>query len=228
MRTLGLFVKNPRPGEVKTRLAAGLGDDRAAAIYAAFLVDLIERFRTTGDERLLCITPADTACQQYFGAVSGDCYGLWPQPDGCLGGRMASFFQERLRSPADSVVLIGSDSPTLPREFVDRAFDLLEHSDCVFGPATDGGYYLVGQRARFRDLFADIAFSKGDVLRHTVQRVIALGASMALLPPWYDVDDVFDWEMLKGHLHALANTGSRDLPQATWLLAQDSEKPNAS
>jgi uncharacterized protein len=205
MKTLGVFGKHPLPGQVKSRLANHLGTIAASRLYAAFLDDLTLAFRNTGERRVLGFWPADS--EPFFERFTPFGYELWPQPDGDLGTRIAAFFQEALRSEGDRAVLIGSDSPTLPREYVDRAFDLLETNDGVLGPATDGGYYLVGLRRRAPDLFAGISWSSPTVLSETVDRLTAAEMSLALLPPWYDVDTMDDLRMLAGHICATTRSG---------------------
>src|SRR5207244_4514154 len=107
--TLGIFVRQPVPGQVKTRLAAELGDESASRIYAAFIADLADRFRFVAAKRHLCISPATLESRRYFVAVAREDYHLWPQPDADLGGRMQSFFDEHIQEAGDRVVLIGSD-----------------------------------------------------------------------------------------------------------------------
>jgi glycosyltransferase A (GT-A) superfamily protein (DUF2064 family) len=102
---------------------------------------------------------------------------------------------------------------------VEHAFELLEAADCVFGPATDGGYYLVGLRGRVWPLFENIDWSGPRVLAQTIERVAAAAARLALLPPWYDVDTSDDWQMLRGHVAALRQAGIKlDLPATLRLL----------
>src|SRR5436190_14773481 len=207
-QTIGMFVRHPVPGRVKTRLAAELGDQRACAIYAAFLSDLVARFGHAGTQRFLCFTPDDGTARLYFEELARDKFELWPQPDGDLGARLQCFFGEHLRTPADRVIVIGSDSPTLPQEYLDRAFDELTRADCVLGPATDGGYYLIGMTDRVWPVFENVSWSEARVLDQTVARVVACGARLALLPVWYDVDTPDDLQVLAGHMRALAACGS--------------------
>jgi rSAM/selenodomain-associated transferase 1 len=220
-----MFVRHPVPGGVKTRLAKELGEQRACAIYAAFITDLIARFRSSGTQRYLCFTPDDDDSRHYFEKMAGSEFGLWPQPAGDLGTRMERFFNEYLSAADDRVVVIGSDSPTLPQEYLERAFDELGHdelaknentpADCVVGPATDGGYYLIGMRGRVWPVFADMMWSKPGVLDRTVARLAGAGARLALLPVWYDVDTPDDWRMLAGHIRALNACGSTINLEAT-------------
>ncbi len=143
MRHLGIFVKEPVPGRVKTRLAATLGPDAAADLYRAFVGDLTERFRTTADVRWLGFTPVTESSRAAMRSFAGRDFQLWPQPDADLGVRIADFFDFTYKKGATQTVLIGSDSPNLPRELVEQAFTALAATDVVLGPATDGGYYLV-------------------------------------------------------------------------------------
>ena len=235
---LGVFVKYPQPGQVKTRLAAAWGEERAAELYAAFVADTLDRFRSTADRRWACYAPADAAAATYFAELAGDSYELWPQPDGPLGERLAAFFESRFAIGMRRVAIIGSDSPTLPCEYVERAFEQLATSHppdrqaadqpsragrnrCVIGPATDGGYYLVGLRERLLPIFNDIDWSTPQVLRQTVARLSACSATLALLPPWYDVDAPDDIELLRGHVEALQASG-RPAPERTAAILRSS------
>ena len=132
MKTLGLFGKHPDPGRVKTRLAGDIGAAVAARLYAAFMDDLAFRFRGTGDQRILGYCPADTA--GFFDRYTKLGYELWPQPEGDLGQKIISFFNHTLKQEGSRAVLIGTDSPTLPIEFVEQALEMLDRVDCVLGP----------------------------------------------------------------------------------------------
>jgi hypothetical protein len=107
----------------------------------------------------------------------------------------------------------------LPVEFVTDAFNRLERYDCVLGPATDGGYYLIGLRAEQGTLFDGIDWDTPRVFAQTVAHVKAVGLSLAVLPPWYDVDDAADLQMLRGHLAALSAAGADRVAENTqrWL-----------
>jgi rSAM/selenodomain-associated transferase 1 len=207
MNVLGIFVKHPVAGRVKTRLAADVGADLAAGLYAAFVGDIVERFRTTAATKRLCFAPNTAESQQYFREIAGTAFELWPQPEASLGERLAQFFANAFAAGAKRSVVIGSDSPTLPSELIDDAFERLVDYDCVVGPATDGGYYLLGQSEQSRNLFADVDWSQPSVLRQTVERIQVAGARLSLLPPWYDIDTVDDLELLRGHISAMRAAG---------------------
>lgn len=205
MKTFGLFGKYPSPGGVKTRLAEEIGNDSAARLYSAFLDDLAFRFRATGDARIMGFWPSDAI--SYFDQYTKFGYQLWPQPDGGLGMKIISFFKYALKEADSQAVLIGTDSPTLPCEFIDQAFQKLSDVDCVLGPAMDGGYYLIGLRRPAPWLFDNIAWSTYSVLAQTVQRASAAGLTFDLLPPWYDVDNLNDLQVLAGHVRAMTLSG---------------------
>jgi rSAM/selenodomain-associated transferase 1 len=220
-RVLGLFAKLPVAGQVKTRLAAATSPEWAASVAAAFLADLIERFASCDAQRVLVYAPREAA--SYFTGIAADRFACVPQCLGNLGQRMLSFVRDQLDRGAESILIVGTDSPTLPLGFLEQAFYALEQADIVLGPATDGGYYLVGCTRRIPPIFDDIAWSSAKVLAETVARLVEPSWRLALLPPWYDVDTLDDWRMLCGHLAALRRAGSDPGVPRTEHLCQASQ-----
>ncbi len=225
--TFGMFVKFPQPGRVKTRLVAAIGDANASRLYEAFVTDLCSQFGAIADRRVLAFSPISLEARQYFGELSSGRFELWPQPDESLGDRMQSFFET---FGPDPVVLIGSDSPTLPREFVDDALRQLDLNDVVLGPATDGGLYLIGLNGhrtsgslqRTWPIFQGIDWSTSRVLEQVCERLAKAEASVHLLPPWYDVDQPDDLNLLQGHLLGLqlsSKPAIQHLPATRAVLA---------
>ncbi len=217
-RTLGLFAKQPVLGAVKTRLAAESSPGWAAAVAEACLLDLVDRLAAVAARRILAFAPPEAA--PYFADVVGGRFLLTPQAEDDLGRRMADFFTRQLAATAGPVVLLGADSPTVPLSFIEQAFAELAMADVVLGPATDGGYYLVGCARRVPPIFDGITWSSPHVLGETVACLASRererpeettsGRSrsrLAVLPPWYDVDTLADWWMLRGHLAALRRAG---------------------
>lgn len=223
MRTLGIFAKQPVPGRVKTRLAADWGDERAAALYDCFVRDLLSRFASVGDRRVIGFAPNADDARQWFNAASqsstsAEGWMLWPQPEFDLGGRMANFFETWTESVDHRTILIGSDSPSLPAEYLEQAWLLLETNDCVLGPATDGGYYLIGLRGTVTDFgapFRNVEWSTAGVLAQTVKLLKQHDLSLSLLSPWYDVDSAQDVVTLAGHLAALELSGTTNALAST-------------
>ncbi len=147
---LGVFGKKPEAGRVKTRLSVAYGPAFAAEAYEAMLFDTLalwasDRVLAPGGRRVLVFDPPDVG--PWFDDRAPDTFALQPQTEGDLGDRLRAFFEGEFADGAEKVVVIGSDSPTLDPNFVVSAFVLLDHKEVVLGPATDGGYYLLGCRA---------------------------------------------------------------------------------
>jgi len=197
MQELGIFAKYWEPGRVKTRLAATLGNELASQIYQHFLTTLLERFRQCGDRRTLVFTP-ETERAAFERLAGPQDWHLVSQQGHDLGERMSRFFEDRLKDGAEAVVLIGSDSPTLPQEIMAMAFEKLRKHDLVIGPSADGGYYLIGMRKPHTGVFRNVDWSSAQVWSQTLQHVEDLGegVSLAVLPEWYDVDTLDDLERL--------------------------------
>ena len=113
---------------------------------------------------------------------------------------MRNFFAENLASTESRVVLIGSDTPDLPVEYVHRAFDLLVHCQVVVGPSLDGGYYLIGIKNEVPDVFDGIQWSTEHVFSETIDRLDKGNISYGLLPQLDDVDELDDLNALLSRL----------------------------
>lgn len=208
-----MFAKYWESGQVKTRLAATLGSQSASEVYRLFVWFLVNRFRRCANSRVLCFTPRERA--KAFAMLAGADWITVPQVTGDLGVRMRSFFDDCFRNGAERVVLIGSDSPTLPSEHVESAFRLLLEVDVVLGPTEDGGYYLVGASRDVAGIFRNIDWSTPRVWKQTVARLDDLQLSYESLPQWYDVDELPDLERLRDELLQV----SHDEPAFSELLA---------
>ncbi len=218
-----VFARFPEPGRVKTRLTPWLSPEAAAALYRAFLADTLDTLRaSTASRRVVAFTPAARAEEMAAlcegPSVVGSDLALAPQAEGDLGARMAAAIAAARDEGATRTVVIGSDCPTLPPDAVDRALAALEQREVVIGPATDGGYYLIGcAGAPPPALFEGIEWGTSTVLAATLERLG--GASVALLEPWRDVDERADVEWLVTHLRALTLAGDRRAPRTREALA---------
>jgi len=190
-RTLVVFVKEPRPGSVKTRLAVAIGDDDAAQLYQVFVETVLAATTPAPGEyeRLVFYDPPEAGERMRAWLPSGR---LRQQATGDVGQRMAACFARCFARGASRVVLAGSDAPALGRGEVRAAFDALADHDLVLGPAVDGGYYLVGLCAPQPTLFEGVAWSTASVLDETLVRAAAAGLSVAQLAPLRDVDTADD------------------------------------
>ncbi|RUL88544.1 TIGR04282 family arsenosugar biosynthesis glycosyltransferase [Tautonia sociabilis] len=219
---LGIFGKRPEPGRVKTRLAAEFGDGFAAEAHEAMLLDTLDswasdRFLAPGGRRVFVYAPADAG--PWFDPIVPPSLAMQPQADGDLGARLRAFFAGEFEEGATRVVVIGSDSPTLDPSIVVSAFLCLEGKDVVLGPATDGGYYLIGCRPPVPAIFEGVDWGTPQVLSQTLDRLRGTGRSLAVLPPWYDVDAPDDWRLLGSHVRAMRASGlDPSLPRVEALL----------
>lgn len=191
-RTLIAFAKAPRPGRVKTRLAAAIGDAEAASLYRVMGRQVLDGVRG-GDYRIVVyVDPAKelAAAREWLGAAGVE---FRPQRGGDLGERLADAFRREFRR-ARRVCAIGTDAPAVDRHVVERAFAKLSTSDLVLGPALDGGYYLIGTTGYWPELFREVPWSTEEVMTVTQARARALKLWTTALEPLPDIDTVEDLE----------------------------------
>jgi rSAM/selenodomain-associated transferase 1 len=202
MGSLALVVmaKAPLAGEVKTRLCPPLTPAEAAELYRCFVLDTVERVRKLATvQPVMAYTPP--AGRAWFEELVPD-FILMPQQGADLGVRMATCFERLFTQGYTGVLLTGSDLPTLPLAHLQRAAACLTVPgiDVVLGPSEDGGYYLIGLRHLYPELFEDMVWSTAQVYAETVRRAEACGLTVASLPPWFDVDTPAELERLRDTL----------------------------
>ena len=180
-----VFAKVPEPGAVKTRLTGLLTPEEAAELYGAFLFDSLDVYRSLPVAVRLYV---DAAAADLPPEFAGENVELCRQRGEGLGARMLNAFVETFVAGFERVVIIGTDHPTLPSAFVERAFQELEEPlHIVLGPSADGGFYLMGMNDLAPTLFEGMTYSHGAVFEQTLERAHAV-AHVSILPPWYDVD----------------------------------------
>jgi rSAM/selenodomain-associated transferase 2/rSAM/selenodomain-associated transferase 1 len=195
-RTLLVFAKAPLVGWVKTRLAADIGEIPAERLYRAMGRQIVDGLRG-GEYRLrMCFDPpeAHDVVKEWVGEEGIE---LLPQGPGDLGQRMEAAFREAFRD-TEAVVVVGTDAPDVDRSVVEEAFARLGAADLVLGPATDGGYYLLGLNSEAPQLFRGVPWSTAGVMAATLQRARASGLTVAFLPLLSDVDTLEDLRRLDG------------------------------
>src|SRR5215216_4982775 len=141
-RACVIVGKAPVPGRAKTRLVPPLTNDDAAALYGAFLLDTVAVASELGWERLSVVHPRGSRAS--LAALLPQSVYLYEQPGDDLCDALSSAFAQHLANGFERVVLIGSDSPTLPASAIEDACAALDESDLSIGPSVDGGYYLIG------------------------------------------------------------------------------------
>ncbi|MEO8506633.1 MAG: TIGR04282 family arsenosugar biosynthesis glycosyltransferase [Betaproteobacteria bacterium] len=185
-----VFAKEPVPGQVKTRLAAAVGDERAAAVYrelTAVTLAQAAQARCAGIVGRLELWCAPDTRSPYFAALAA-AHGatLHRQGDGDLGSRMAAAITDALtRAPA--VLLVGTDCPTIDGDYLARARAALTSHDAVIGPADDGGYVLIGATCPLS--FSAVRWSTAHARGDTIAAFERAGRCWASLPERWDVDD---------------------------------------
>ena len=208
---LGVMVKAPRAGEVKTRLVPPLTLLEAAGLYEAFLKDISLRLKSLSDIDVhIFFTPNDAEAE--LSLIFEGYSSFIPQSSGNLGERLKSAFDTLFNKGYEDVAIIGSDSPDLPLEYIEEAFSRSssKKAEVVLGPAKDGGYYLVAMRAKHYSIFNDISWSTPGVLDETLKRAGVDDIKVVLLKEWYDIDMVEDLALIKGSVEAVFTSDFMD------------------
>ncbi len=162
------------------------------------LRDALEAYATLGVPVRLYLGPSETTLPENL--VPPQITMHTQQGEG-LGARMQRAFLETFLAGFQRAVVIGTDHPSLPLAFVEEAFALVESKNSlVLGPSDDGGYYLLGMHGFFPALFENMTYSHADVFAQTVARAADTDADLAILPPWYDVDDAAALQKLRADL----------------------------
>ena len=184
-----IYAKRPLPGYAKTRVGSAIGMEASAGVYArmlySFLFDISRNLGSLCHIELSVASPEDVA----FFQLAFPELKVRSQIKGDLGERMANSFQQAFDDGAECAVLTGSDIPGLNSSIIAQAFTLLVKHQVVIGPATDGGYYLIGMQTPGAHLFNGIAWSTNTVLAQTVDFIKKQGMTLDYLPTLSDMDN---------------------------------------
>ena len=199
MNVLLVVAKRPAAGQTKTRLSPPLSPQQAAGLYECFLHDTLALMRQIpAARRGLAYLPAGE--EAYFRRLTPD-FDLLLQTGPDLGSRLDHAAAHYLENGYEKVVIMDSDSPTLPVETLAQAFQALgQNSEVVLGPCLDGGYYLIGLTRPAPRLLREVPMSTPHVLADTLALAASLGLKTGLLPAWYDIDDAASLERLRQEL----------------------------
>jgi rSAM/selenodomain-associated transferase 1 len=189
--TLLVFLKYPVAGKVKTRLAASIGPERAADLYRQWIGLVFAQLQPLRDQ-VRIVACYDGVPQHAFAPWHPLADEWWPQPAGDLGRRLHDAF-EKAHAHEGPVAAIGTDCLELDALALQQALDILAERDVVFGPATDGGYYLVGTARPLPGFFGGIPWSSPGTLAAHVALCRDQGWSVGLLPVRRDIDTWEDW-----------------------------------
>lgn len=183
-----IFTKNPELGKVKTRLAKTIGDEKALLIYSHLL----------NHTASFCVKTNATKYVFYSNSINtNDCFNLknfykFTQQGIDLGERMKNAFIEGFSKDFNNIIIIGSDCYDLTSNIINEAFNELNNHDFVIGPALDGGYYLLGMKNPFYQVFENKTWSTSSVLNDTLADIEHNNLTHYLLPKLSDIDNEND------------------------------------
>ena len=226
---IGIVCKAPQAGLSKTRLAKAVGAVAASELSACFLRDVAAAIdavpEALGRRGYGVYAPA--GAEEILRQLFPPSFGLLLHADADLGNVLFGATRDLLAVPHDCVLLVNGDSPTLPTAFLVQAIEALRKPGdrLVLGPASDGGYYLIGLKQAHRAVFRRIEWGTADVARSTLQRAREIALETTLLPEWYDVDDAetFGWlrDELAGRLDRFQGGGPAAATRAFLATASE-------
>lgn len=217
MNVLLIFLKEPVPGNVKTRLAASVGNEEAAKRYRSMVAVLLEQLEGLNNTHVrFCYAPDDADDAIKFWILpqlrghtinQGSTFLFTPEKHaqpftidfahqgvGDLGQRLERATTQAFDDGYAKVAVIGTDCIHCGSRWINAAFLQTSTDRCVLGPSDDGGYYLLSTARKSTSLFQNIPWSSTDTLRMTEQAAVASKLTVVRLPPLVDIDDEADWE----------------------------------
>ena len=221
-RTILIMTKEPQAGHVKTRLRPILSDDQCAELSACFLIDTIAKARHVAQTIIVA-----------YSAVGGEgsIFDLVPESIACikqtgddLGQRLAAAVEFAESNGGGPIIVIGTDSPTMPPEVLVTALQRLAEpaTELVLGETDDGGYYLIGVQHNIPSIFRGIPWSSADVYQATLDQANKIGLTgIVELPKCYDIDTPDD--LISLHQEFLKNGDWQTVAPKTagWLKTND-------
>lgn len=193
--TVLLFLKAPRPGFVKTRLAASIGEDAACSVYRQLAEHTLSQIPSHWPCHIF-YTPLESEPEMTSWLGTKHCYRA--QSDGDLGLRLSTASQQAFKEGASSIILLGGDCPGIRRHHLEEAARHLAKNTSVIGPALDGGYWLLGLPRHCPDAFQGIPWSTPQVLPNTLRILENQNLPPTHLPTLEDVDDHSSWSRYSG------------------------------
>ena len=220
---LVVFAKAPRLGKVKTRLSPPLTAEQSLELHRALVEVTLDRLKSFDRPRI--------ENHLYLSEPLHDAKDLeippgWTtqiQEGDHLGARLEKAFRRAFDDGIQRIVVLGSDSPTLPFQCIEEAFDDLAHYDAVLGPSLDGGYYLIGCSKFIPEVFKEISWGKSTVLRETAEALNHSQCSFSYLIDWYDIDTDEDLMRLREEIGFYYREEPERVPQRIAKVLPDEE-----
>jgi len=185
-----VFVKNIKPGKVKTRLAKTIGDEAALDIYKQLLTITEQATEGVLTDKRVCFS--ESIIKEKWLKSS-----KFVQKGVDLGEKMENSFEKAFKDGYERIVLIGSDLPDMSAKIINKAFDELLIKEVVFGKAEDGGYYLVGLSKKHFTVFKNKPWSMPNLLKVTLEELDDKNISFSLLETMNDIDTFEDLKKSK-------------------------------
>ena len=195
-----IFVKNPILGSVKTRLGETIGNRQALEVYLKLLYYTKNNIEKLNCEKKVCYDKFVDERDIWNNSI----FFKQKQTNGSLGNRMKAAFQAEFINNANKVVIIGSDCPEITPDIINQAFLKLDTHNTVIGPATDGGYYLLGMREFIPEVFENKSWSTSTVKDDTIKDLNYLNKKYYILPFLQDIDTEEDYKRFKSWLDTVS------------------------
>lgn len=183
-----IIAKYPEEGLVKTRLNGFMPADKILELYKYLLEQTIHKLsEIPGIDTYIAYAPEDA--ENYFSRFGT---GLIRLPGFDLGLNMSHSFNVIFRKGYQKVALVGADIPDLSASIILHAFNLLSDNDLVYGPAEDGGYYLVGMKKLIKEVFENVPWSSDTTLSKSVEQAGIAGYTVGYTNKLWDIDTIED------------------------------------
>lgn len=195
-----IFTRNPKLGKVKTRLAKSVGNETALEVYQFLLNRTKEVTQDLNYDKIVYYSEEIEQGDIWNETI----YQKNVQNGSDLGTKMKNAFQHGFDNGYGTIVLIGSDLPNISKEIITSGFKHLQNNDVVFGPAIDGGYYLIGLSKMNTSIFENKPWSQDSLLDVTLQELSEQKSSVSLLTPFNDIDtfdDLIESDFYKRNEH---------------------------
>lgn len=219
-RAVIIMTKVPAAGNVKTRLQNVISPADCENLSLAFLKDAVHRADTACENVFVAFTPPENIEQLKSILPNRE---VFAQNGKDLGERMFCAFETVFAKGFEEVVMIGTDSPTFPIDYIEQAFEHLETtSEIILGKTEDGGFYLIGLRVLRREIFENVAWSTPKTFEQVYKNVHKLDLHLRETPSWYDVDEPKD--LIKMQTEILRNSNAKRRAPHTYEWMENYRK----
>lgn len=192
-----VFAKYPENGKVKTRLSATIGENFAKNFYKICAEHTFEEILKVNDKnKEQFLFYSDKKNKNKISEWTENKFLCFPQRGKDLGEKMLNAFKTIKKENATKAIIVGTDLPDISSDILNKSFELLNDSDIVIGPATDGGYYLLGMKKIYKELFSNMPWSSDILFDKTLNVIKELGLEASILPELSDIDteeDLWNW-----------------------------------